>query len=353
MSTARRVSLNALLVAALGATALPATAARAAPPAPTVERVSVAADGTQADGGSGAASITPSGSHIGFSSSATNLTPDSAPRPEARGHVRDLTTGQVTRIRPSMSAPVISGDGRYAAYSDWGPYLLNVFLTDLATGERRRIDGADFKDTSSHPSISADGRHIAYELRPRHPEDPYRVEVYDRVTDTREVVSGAPQSSAHDMTTPSISADGRYVAYRDAGTGEVWVRDRETDEATRADEGTATAVVQISGNGRTVAMNSADGAQIRDLRTGKLRKIPGADVEAVSPDGRHVLYRDDESTLRLRKLSDGSETTVGHGVAAPGAIGAKARTVVYSTPDADVVPGDTNGENDVFKWTAR
>ncbi|WP_164551833.1 PD40 domain-containing protein [Streptomyces sp. WAC 01529] len=329
-----------------------AQAAPAAPPAPRVERVSVAADGSEANGGSGAASITASGSHIAFSSSATNLTPDTAPRPQSSAHVRDTGTGQVTRIKSSLSAPVISGDGRYAAYTDWGTHTVKVFLTDLRTGERKQVGGAS-KDSSHRPALSADGRYLAYELRPQHPADPHRIEVYDRVTDTRETVSGAPQGSTHDMTAPSLSADGRYVAFRDAGSGEIWVRDRAKDTLTRVDDGTATALVQLSGDGRTVAMNSADGARLRDLRTGRTWEIAGAEAEAVSPDGRHVLYKDAGSTLRLRKLNNGRETVVGHGVAGPGAIGAKARTVVYSSPDADVVPGDTNGVNDVFQWTAR
>ncbi|ATL30716.1 hypothetical protein KY5_5698 [Streptomyces formicae] len=349
VSGARRVSLSVVLAAALGAAVSPATA-QAAPPAPRAERVSVAADGTEADGASGAASLSGDGRHVAFSSSAENLT-QGHQGPYDYGFVRDLRTGEVTRLKNSMGAPVISDDGRYAAHTGWGAHGINVFLTDLSTGEREQIDGKGFKDSSAHPSISADGRFVAYKLQPRHPGDPARVEVYDRVSDTREVVSEGPQDATRDMVDPSLSADGRHVAYEDKGTGQVWLRDRATGTLTRVDDGTASTLVQV--NGRSVAMNSADGAYVRDLRTGKVRRLPGGHAQALSRDGRQLLYGDGESNVVLRRLSSGHEVAVGHGSAGPGAIAAKGRGIVFSSEDADIVPGDTNGLRDVFKWTAR
>ncbi|MEV0320681.1 TolB family protein [Streptomyces sp. NPDC050658] len=348
MSTARRVSLCALVIGALGVAALPAGAAQAAPPDPRVERVSVAADGTEADGASGGASVSGDGRYVAFRSDAENLT-EGHQGPYDYGFVRDERTGEVTRLKNSMGAPVISDDGRYAAHTGWGTHGINVFLTDLATGEIKQIDGRGFKVSASSPDISADGRYIAYDLQPQHPGDPSRVEVYDRESDTREVVSDGPPDSARDMVDPSISADGRHVAYEDKGTGQVWLRDRTTGSLTRVDDGTPSTLTQVSG--RTVALNSADGGYVRDLRTGKVRRIAGGNVQAVSPDGRQLLYGDGRLNLVLRDLRSGHEVTVGHGGATAGAIGDKGRAVVYGSDDTDVVPGDTNGLRDVFKWS--
>lgn len=349
MSTARRVSLSALLVGALGTAALPA-AAQAAPheppkPGPTVQRVSVAADGTEADGASGAASVSGNGRYVAFRSDAENLT-EGHQGPYDYGFVRDLRTGEVKRLKNSMGAPVISGDGRYAAHTGWGSHGINVFLTDLATGEIKQIDGRGFKDSAAHPAISANGRYVAYTLQPRHPGDPARVEVYDRESDTREVVSDGPPDSARDLVDPSISADGRHVAYEDKGTSQVWLRDRTTGSLTRVDDGTPSTLVQVSG--RTVAMNSAAGAYVRDLRTGKVRHFAGRSAQAVSQDGRQLLYGDAQSNVILRDLRNGHEVTVGHGGGTAGAIADKGRSVVYGSDDTDVVPGDTNGVPDIF-----
>ncbi|MFJ2768212.1 TolB family protein [Streptomyces sp. NPDC087300] len=342
--------MSALLVAALGTAASQAGAAQAAPHAPRAERVSVAADGTEADGASGAASVSGDGRFVAFRSDAENLM-EGHQGPYDYGFVRDQRTGEVTRLKNSMGAPVVSDDGRYAAHTGWGTHGINVFLTDLGTGERAQIDGKGFKDSAAHPSISADGRYVAYQLQPRHPGDPARVEVYDRESDTREVVSDGPQDAARDMVSPSLSADGRRVAYEDKGTGQVWLRDRATGELTRVDDGTASTLAQV--NGRSVAMNSAAGAYVRDLRTGEVRRFPGLNALAVSPDGRRLLYGDAQANLVVRDLRNGHEARVGHGSAGPGAFAAKGRGVVYSSEDTDVVPGDTNGLRDVFKWTAR
>ncbi|WP_209446258.1 hypothetical protein [Streptomyces sp. MZ04] len=84
-------------------------------------------------------------------------------------------------------------------------------------------DGAEADGASGAASVSGGGRYVAYDLQPQHPSDPSRVEVYDRETGTREVISDGPPDSARDMVDPSISADGRHVAYEDKGTGQVWL----------------------------------------------------------------------------------------------------------------------------------
>ncbi|GHC84696.1 protein TolB [Streptomyces flavofungini] len=359
MRRAVRVLSAAALTTALAAVALPSAAHAADPrassgrPGPRVERVSVAADGTEANGASGAATVTTNGGHVAFSSGATNLTPDTHPRPQSSAHVRDQQSRKVSRIRDSLTAPSVSDDGRYATYLDWGSHTTNAFVVDLSTGEKRRVDAKGFKEGSGESEISADGRHVAYVLRPQHPADPYRIEVYDWATDTREVVSDGPPDAARDMVNPSISDTGRHVAYEDYGTKQVWVRDRDTGGLERVDDGTPSTLVEISGNGRTVALNSANGAYLRDLRTGKVRHFSGTRAKAVGPDGRHLLYSDDASTLRLRDLRTGRVDVVGTGSAVPGAVGAKGRTVVYTSAETDVVPGDTNGLSDVFKWTRK
>ncbi|WJV45968.1 protein TolB [Streptomyces flavofungini] len=363
MRRAARAVSAAALATALAAVASPSAAHAARPAeasgtsapsaaaersAPRVERVSVAADGTEANGASGAATVTKDGGHVAFSSAATNLTPDTHPRPQSSAHIRDQDSREVSRIRESLTAPSISDDGRFATYLDWGSHTTNAYVMDLTTGEKRRVDAKGFKEGSGESEISADGRHVAYVLRPQHPADPYRIEVYDWATDTREVVSDGPPDAARDMVNPSISDTGRFVAYEDAGTQQVWVRDRDTGSLRRVDDGTASELVEISGDGRTVVLNSANGAYVRDLRSGKVRHFSGTSAKAVGPDGRHLLYSDDASTLRLRDLRTGRVHVVGTGSAVPGAVGAKGRTVVYTSAETDVVPGDTNGVSDVF-----
>lgn len=351
MSRATRVSTVSSAAALL--LAVTATTASAEPPAPHVERVSTAADGTQGDGASSAAHITPNGRFVSFRSSATNLVPEGITHPGTYSYIRDLRTGRLTKIEAALSTPRLSADGRWATYTDWGSRKINVFLTDLSTGTRIRA-GGDARDSGSAPDISADGRYIVYTWGSGHPQYPDRIDLYDRVTGTRETISAGPQDDeTRDLDNPSISGDGRYVAYQDEGSGDVWVADRITGTQTEADDGTPSTVVQLSVDGRVLAMDSAGGSYVRDLRTGRVQHFPGAEVRAVSPDGRRILLQDAQSNLWLRNLDGGRQVLVGHGGAIDGSVSDRGRAVVYSSQDTDIVPGDTNGVSDVFLRTAR
>ncbi|MCI3935410.1 protein TolB [Streptomyces sp. AN091965] len=359
---ALRIRTAAVAVTAVGAvtfTAVPATAQAAGPArshAPSVERVSVAADGTEADNNSTHASLSRNGAFTVFHSAATNLTSEPTPRPPGAVHVRDNTTGTVTRIRDSLQDPAVSDDGRYVTYLGWGSQTVKVKLTDLETGQTRTVSSGPAKAGSNSATMSADGRYIAFTQLPNHPSVPSRVDVYDRVTDTYETVSEGPPVSTRDMQEPSISADGRYVAYRDAGTGEVWRYDRDQHARVRVDDSGSSELVQLGGNGRTVAINTTDGAYVRDVLNGATTRLPGKRIDALSQNGHQVLYRSNDpvaySALRLRHVPSGRETDV-HGTAraVPGAIAGEDR-LVFDSPDAGIVPGDTNGKADIFLWRA-
>ncbi|WP_319363762.1 hypothetical protein [Streptomyces scabiei] len=74
---------------------------------------------------------------------------------------------------------------------------------------------------------------------------------------------------------------------------------------------------------------------------------------AIDPTGRHLLYSPHDTSgpsLVLRDLETGSDETVSTRPATAGtdAVGAGGREVVFHSTADDIVPGDTNGEQDVF-----
>ncbi|MFE2213289.1 TolB family protein [Streptomyces canus] len=252
-----------------GAALLVAFTGTTASAAPHVDRVSTAADGTQGDKASSAAVTTPNGRFVAFRSSATNLVPEGITHPGTYSYVRDLRTGEVTKTENALNTPRLSADGRWATYIDRGSRHINVFLTDLTHGTRTRVAG------------------------------------------TTETVGAGPADSARDMDNPSLSGDGRLVAYQDDGTGDVWIADRATGTQTEVDDGTRSTVVQLS----------------------------------------RLLLQDAQSNLW--PLHGGHRELVGNGGAVDGSVSDRGRSVVYSTAGADVVPGDTNGVHDVFQWRSR
>jgi Ca2+-binding RTX toxin-like protein len=142
-------------------------------------RVSVASNGTQANGDNATPSISADGRFVVFASSATNLVAG------INGGIflHDRQTGQTTNLvvglggtqgNGASSNPIISSDGRYVVFQSAASNLVtgdtngraDIFRFDRQTGQTIRInvanDGTQANQLSSSPTISSDGRYLGF-----------------------------------------------------------------------------------------------------------------------------------------------------------------------------------------------
>jgi Tol biopolymer transport system component len=294
------------------------------------ERVSVDSAGNQADGGSGKPAISADGRFIAFESDATNLVAGDT-NGESDVFVRDRQTGVTERVSVDSEgnqaaggsgddeaaggsgAPAISADGRFVAFASAATNLVDgdansksdVFVHDRQTGATERVSvdghGNEGDGSSTWPAISADGRFVAFEsmatnLVSRDFNRDQDIFVHDRQTGATERVSvssdGKQASSPSDV--PSISADGRLVAFVSGANNlvpgdtnrfyfaDVFVHDRQTGATERVSVNSAgnqgndySGLPAISADGRFVAFLSLAG-----------------DLAPVAGYGQHVFVRD-------------------------------------------------------------
>src|SRR5437762_5568898 len=222
-----RITAVGLLASVL---ALLATLAGAS--AGTTERVSVASDGTQGNSPSQLPALSADGRFVAFQSWATNLVPGDT-NGFADVFVHDRQTDTTERVSVASDgtqgnggsgAEAISADRRFVDFSSYYTNLVpgdtngrswtDVFVHDRPTRTTERVsvasDGTQGNNWSEYPSISADGRFVAFSsyatnLVPGDTNGQQDVFVRDRQTGTTERVA-AGRVSAH-------SADGRFVAF--------------------------------------------------------------------------------------------------------------------------------------------
>ena len=216
--------------------------ARAAPG--DIARCSTDKDGNQATGGANYyASLSADGRYVAFVSNAADLVPgDTNGQPDV--FRKDLVTGAIVRCSTDKDGnqatggqsihPSISADGRYVAFESYAPNLVpgdtnalaDVFRKDLATGEVVRCssdkDGNQATGgNSQNPSLSSDGRFVAFHSNAPNlvPGDTNALtDVFRKDLATGETVRCSTDALGNQATggqaeAPSISADGRYVAF--------------------------------------------------------------------------------------------------------------------------------------------
>ncbi|WP_301662788.1 hypothetical protein [Methanoculleus frigidifontis] len=250
--------------------------------------------------------------------------------------------------------PAISADGRFVGFVTAGEYIPtlwrvrspgDIFLHDRESGETFSIvNTTDLREEYSsftYPSLSSDGRYIAFEAIAPLPKNPYSMEagnqshqvcVVDRVTGEAELISRASDGTGGNSRSidPVISAGGRFVTFSSwadnlvpgdtNGVVDVFVHDRETGETGRVS--TASDGMQgngesypswISGDGRWVvfascadnlAFGDANGETdvfLHDRETGETSLVShspagvqliGPSVSpAISSDGSRIVFR--------------------------------------------------------------
>ncbi|MCD5315026.1 TolB family protein [Kineosporia babensis] len=357
-----------------------------------ITKVSTGLNGQPANDDSLFPDITPDGRYVVFVSAATNLVAGDDTSVRANEiFVKDLKTGRTTKVISenlgddgNFDSPTISADGNTIAFSSTHPDLVagdtngtsDVFVWKRSTGKVTRVSvsssGAQGSSSTNSPyrgsfapAISADGKSVVFRSGDDnlvrndtnnladifvHTLDNHRTTRVSVGPNGEQITGGQPiDGSAADA--PSISADGRVIAYegyaikgltgQDTGeTFQVYVYDRrtgKTEAAARTLIGTVaianSAVAEISPDGQFVVFQSGSnelvagdsGTEVdvfvRNLKNTKIVKA------SVGVDGA---------------LANGSSGTFGTTISAGG------RTVVFDSSADNLVEGPANPNNDLY-----
>jgi Tol biopolymer transport system component len=356
------------------------------------QRVSVSTRGAQARatrdpwGGSTAGGISANGRYVVFQSDAPNLVAgdtnrltDVFLRDRARGVTTRLSVGPHGQANGASAFAAISANGRFVAFQSDASNLVardtnhsvDVFVRDLATGKNSRVNvssrGVQARglSESTQPVLSLDGRFVAFESSATNlvrgdTNKLADVFVHDRRTGRTERVSvtskgkqaGADRTN-NGSNAPSISGDGRYVAFHSADsnlvpgdtnrTFDIFVHDRKTGRTTRISvssagrqaNGESVGAPSFSADGRYVAFNSLAS-----------NLAPGDDQAS---DILDVFVRDLRAgTTSIASLGAAGQHGADSSSVSGTAFSADDRALAFSSFAGNFVPGDTNGTADAF-----
>jgi YVTN family beta-propeller protein len=319
----------------------------ASPCTPGISRVSVANDGSEADGPSHSPAISADGRFISFVSSATNLL---GPGGDTNGlpdiYLRDTCLGGDGGCVPSTlrvsegsepddfsDSPAISGNGRYVVFRSAATNLLGPG-----------------SDTNGHPDIFLRDTCLG--------ADPACVPSTVRVS---EATDGTPGNGSSED--PAVSVDGRFVVFSSLantlvggdsnGGSDVFLRDTCTGVASGCTPTTTRMSVDtgggdgdggsdqptVSGSGRYVVFRSA------------ATDLIGSDINSLTD----VFLRDTclgagagctPTTTRVSVASDGSEAAGGDTLEP--VVSADGRFVAFRSAATNLVSADGNGAADIF-----
>jgi Tol biopolymer transport system component len=347
-----------------------------------VERLSVTPTSGDAQFGGNPSAISQDGRYVVWHSFSADLVPgDDGLSFDV--FVRDVRTGQTTRVsldtsggNPNASSVfgVISADGRYVAFASFATDIVtnadtnggsDVFLRDRQTNTTTALSvtptGSMANGGSGAPSLTPDGRFVAFESNSSDlvtgdgngTTDVFVRDLQANTTTRVSVDARRGDPNAPSMR-PSISADGRYVAFdSDAsnlvagdgnGTTDVFVRDLQTKKTTRVsvdatggDSNGGSISSDINGDGRYVAFSS----EATDL-------VPGG----TTPFGRDVFVRDLKTAttilVSVDKFGGDGGNSLSFNFLGSGIISDDGRYVAFVSLADNLVDNDTNGNFDVF-----
>lgn len=351
-------------------------------------RASVNSDGDEANFASFAPAISDDAHFIAFCSYATNLVGGDdnnvvdvfyhsltsrntylASRSVTGGPGDDVSCTPTDNILEARG-PDISEDGRYIVFESYasdlvgndGNNIRDIFRYDTSNVTTERVSlsigGFPANADSSHPTISADGQRIAFASDATNLVDGdtngYRdVFVRNLNTDRTRLISQHSNGTRGngDSFEPEISDDGLFVVFSSFASNlvdddtnnylDVFIRDREADQTSRASIGSngeqtnvfaQVMAPSVSGDGRYVVFQT----YANSLAPGEPDK-----------ETRDVFLRDREAgtTTVVSVSSDGA---LGNASSREPVITAEGTFILFSSKADNLVSGDSNGVRDVF-----
>ena len=339
------------------------------------ERASVGMGGVEGNGASWDPFLSTDGRYVAFTSAADNLVGGDVNGVEDV-FLHDRFTGTTLRVclnsiglaaNGASSSASVSGDGRMVAYDSVADNLVlgdgnsvrDVFVRDRTSGATVRVSvnslGGEANGPSSRPSISSDGRFVAFEsdadnLVPNDVNQLRDVFVHDLLTGTTVLasagLSGAASNGASERA--SIAASGRFVAFESVadnlvpadanGCADVFVRDTLSGVTTRASVDSS----GLEGDAPSHNPFIAAGARYVTFDSEATNLVAG-DTNGVTD----VFCRDRlrGATTRASLSTSGLE---GNGASTEPAISSDCRYVAFASAADGLVAGDINAVTDVF-----
>jgi hypothetical protein len=336
-----------------------------------VARISVANGNTQVTGRSRNPVVSTNGLLIAYRSEASTLVAGDS-NGQVDIFVFDRTVQQVARVNvdsagaqsnleDGIESPVglaINGDGSIIAFESKGSNLVggdsngvsDIFIRNRVNSQTNRISvatgGGQSNGASTSPSVSDDGRYIAFastasNLVAGDTNGVSDIFLRDRQTDTTiriSLATGGGQGN-NNSTTPTISGNGRYISFWSAASnlvegdtnnvGDIFVHDAKTGTTSRVSVDTdgvqannvSAFVSALSNNGDLLAFESAASNLVANDTNNKsdvflARAAPDAptNLVAVPLAGSKQIQltwqdkSDDETKFQVERSANGGQT---------------------------------------------
>lgn len=340
----------------------------------TVTRVSVATGGAQADAPSYSAAISPNGRYVAFLSSAANLVPAAA-NVQAYVHDRDTgTTVAVSRANgggalgnaDASGRPSVSDSGLVAFTSDASNLVTDsngvadVFVGNGTTTARVSLSstGGQLASASGSPSITADGRLVAFTTAaaatPFDTNPVNDVFVRDRTAGTTALASrtSAGQAGNGSSFEPVISPSGGYIVFTSLATDIAGSFDAVLDVFRAALDVSGGAVSVSTPTRFSVGTQTATGASTQpSVSDAGLVVFASNERSLVAGDtnGDTDVFETGAPGFYQRLTVTGAGLTETYsGTSSRPQPSFMGDTVAFLSSATNLVPGDVNGTVDVF-----
>lgn len=248
------------------------------------------------------------------------------------------------------------------------PSLWKVFLVDTQSGDAKLVsvtsDGTEADGPSYGPSISGNGRYVAFlSNAPNLGSSEFfsatsaEVFVHDTQTGETKQVSAAADGTDSNSANydPSISTDGRHVAFASRATNldpivnnqkiNILVKDLNTDSVELVSKSTAGAQSR-EGSGNPAI--SSDGMVVAFQTSDFIISYDGPEAGFLDTNGFQDIYVHDRASGRTDRISIASDLTEGDGDSTAASISDDGRYVAFQSKATNLVASDTNGLTDIF-----